>query len=84
MTNFGLITWEDCISHLEVVAKNKSRDKELTELQKFSSSAEIEILKFIFYSSISCEICFSSATLRLLIETHISQERAGDCFYCFP
>ena len=39
MTNFGLITWEDCKNHLEM----DDRDKELTELLIFSASAEIEI-----------------------------------------
>ena len=39
MTNFGLITWDYCKSHLEM----DDRDKELTELLIFSASAEIEI-----------------------------------------
>ncbi len=67
MTTFDLITWDNYKTILEMDDKNKSRDKELTELLIFSASAEIEILKFIFYSSISCEICFSAATLRLLL-----------------
>ena len=39
MTNFGLITWDYCKTHLEM----DDRDKELTELLIFSASAEIEI-----------------------------------------